>query len=134
MSKHFPAEPVLEPLPDGKRWRIVEDFHFHGKGGTITVPAGFLCDFASTPRWIWWLLPPWGRYGRAAIIHDRLYSTGEVTKEAADAIFLDGMRACGVGRMRSRVMWLAVALFGKKAWDGHRHGHKVPIREKDGVY
>jgi len=38
----------------------------------ITVPAGYRTDFASIPRLVWPLLPPVGRGGKAAIIHDWL--------------------------------------------------------------
>ena len=42
----------------------------------ITVPAGYRTDFASIPRpmtrMVWSLLPPVGRSGKAAVIHDWL--------------------------------------------------------------
>jgi len=36
------------------------------------VPAGYRTDFASIPRVVWSLLPPVGRSGKAAVIHDWL--------------------------------------------------------------
>lgn len=129
MSHAFPEEPQLEPLSDGRRWRILKDFRFVGKSENITVPAGFVCDFASTPRWLWWLLPPWGKYGRAAIVHDFAYREQFCTKEAADALFREGMRASGVGRTRATVMYFAVVMFGGKAWRANQ-GRK----KKDGAY
>lgn len=124
MSAAFPDPPRLEALTDGRRWRVLQDFHFRGKDRSVTVPAGFVTDFASTPRWAWWLLPPWGKYGRAALVHDFCYSAQFTTKAEADAVFLEGMRLSGVGRLRARVMFLAVALFGGAAWRGHQKGRK----------
>lgn len=129
MSQAFPEAPQLEPLPDGRRWRVLKDFYFYGKSRVVKVPAGTVCDFASTPRWIWWLLPPWGKYGRAAIAHDHDYQEQGVTKEVADATFYEGMRSSGVGRVRAKVIFWSVALFGGRAWRSHQHRKK-----KDGEY
>jgi hypothetical protein len=49
----------------------------------VTVPPAFKTDFASVPRPFWFWLAPWGRHGRAAIVHDFLYQLGAVTDPAA---------------------------------------------------
>lgn len=49
----------------------------------VTVPPAFKTDFASVPRPFWFWLAPWGRHGRAAIIHDFLYQLGAVTNPRA---------------------------------------------------
>ncbi|EAA2596645.1 hypothetical protein DNM18_25345, partial [Salmonella enterica subsp. enterica] len=36
----------------------------------IEVPKGFITDHATIPRIFWILLPPDGRYAKAAIIHE----------------------------------------------------------------
>src|SRR5262245_55189884 len=41
----------------------------------VTVPVGFVTDFASIPRIFWSALPPDGRYTYPAIVHDYLYWT-----------------------------------------------------------
>jgi hypothetical protein len=38
----------------------------------IRVPVGYRTDFASIPRFFWRILPPAGRYGKAAVVHDWL--------------------------------------------------------------
>lgn len=66
------------------------------------VPPGFRTDFASVPRPFWSIIAPWGRHGRAAIVHDFLYQLGSVTdvgarslrrpsKREADRIFRQAM-------------------------------------------
>jgi hypothetical protein len=49
----------------------------------VTVPPAFKTDFASVPRPFWFWLAPWGRHGRAAIVHDFLYQLGAVTDPGA---------------------------------------------------
>lgn len=44
----------------------------------IRVPAGFVTDFASIPRAFWVVLPPTGKYGKAAVVHDYLYVMGGI--------------------------------------------------------
>jgi Protein of unknown function (DUF1353) len=48
-------------------------------GEFVTAPPKFKTDFASVPRPFWFWLAPWGRHGRAAIVHDFLYQLGAVT-------------------------------------------------------
>ncbi|MBM3658313.1 MAG: DUF1353 domain-containing protein [Actinobacteria bacterium] len=109
---------------------------------TVNVPPEFATDFASVPRPFWAIISPWGRHGRAAIVHDFLYQLGGVTdvgaqtmrrpsKREADRIFREAMRVLDVAilgrrsRPRFRVwvagwrrwtMWAAVAAFGFKAY------------------
>lgn len=45
----------------------------------VIVPPGFETDFASVPRIVWSWIAPWGRHGRAAVVHDFLYQLGSVT-------------------------------------------------------
>src|ERR671919_176585 len=49
----------------------------------VNVATRFKTDFASVPRPFWFWLAPWGRHGRAAIVHDFLYQLGAVTNPVA---------------------------------------------------
>lgn len=84
------------------------------------VPAGFLTDGASVPRPFWWLIPPFGEHGQAAVLHDILCETGtmfrneipqRVSRKQADQIFRDAMKAAGVGWFKRSFMYAAV-----RAW------------------
>lgn len=92
--------------------------------GIIEVPSGFRHDSASVPRIpvAWWLAGDTAH--AAAVVHDYLYQAGGVITDAkridrrtADAVFLEAMRCSEVPGWRARVMWLAVRLFGRGAWD-----------------
>jgi hypothetical protein len=65
----------VSPFADGENWFLVEDLDYEVRdtGKIVTVPAGFVTDFASIPRPFWSILPTWGKYGPPAVVHDFLY-------------------------------------------------------------
>jgi hypothetical protein len=84
----------------------------------ITVPAGFVTDFASVPWGLWNLFPPLGRWARAAIVHDFLYETrglfGRYSRSRCDDIFREAMAVVGVGKVQRNLMWAAVRVGGPR--------------------
>src|SRR5438093_7156274 len=40
--------------------------------GRVKVPAGFVTDLASVPVFLTWIFPRYGKYTKAAILHDYL--------------------------------------------------------------
>lgn len=117
-------ERFLQPLqvelqPDRKRWRLLAPFSYLAPGiGPVEVPAGFETDFASVPRWplTFALL---GQYGHAAaVLHDWLYSTGQLPRAAADRLFLNALRSSGIARWRA---WLMFA--GARVGGARRYSH-----------
>lgn len=85
----------------------------------INVPAGYLSDYASIPRPARWLIPSWGRWAEAAVVHDYCYTdlTDALTREAADCIFREAMREIGVAVWRRWLMWAAVRVGGRGGWE-----------------
>lgn len=111
----FTTPAILEMLGH-YRWRVYAPFSFYlsdDNRDVIEVPAGFVTDLASVPRILWILLPPDGKYAKAAIIHDYLYDNALRTKAEADRIFLDGMTVLGVPKWKRMLMYGAVKLFGR---------------------
>ncbi len=111
----FTTPAILEMLGH-YNWRVYEPFAFYlsdDESDVIEVPAGFITDLATVPRIFWTLLPPDGKYAKAAIIHDYLYDNALRTKKEADLIFLDGMKVLGVPKWKRIVMYQAVRLFGR---------------------
>jgi len=51
-------------------WIVLEEFDWYG----ITVPIGFVTDFASIPVLLRSLINPVGKIRPAALVHDYLYS------------------------------------------------------------
>ena len=115
----------VEVLPGGRSVRLINNFKVTlGVGRMITVPAGFETDFASVPRLFWRLIPPWGRYSAAAVVHDYLYATASVTRYEADRIFLDLMKRLGVPLWKRRLMYRAVRLGGWASWKRFRRQNR----------
>jgi hypothetical protein len=75
---------------------------------TYPVPAHFGTDFASVPRVLTWLIPRYGRYTKAAIVHDHLCTIPERSRFDSDEVFRDAMKELGVPRLRRWLIWAAV--------------------------
>src|SRR2546427_752048 len=111
---------LVSPLADGSTWVIMRDFGYdvgaEASGDHIEVAVGFQTDFATIPRPFWIILPKWGRYGNATVIHDWLYWTQARPRPQADAIFLEAMGVLGVSGPVKYTLYWAVRLFGGLAW------------------
>jgi hypothetical protein len=111
---------LVSPLADGQTWVLMREFGYdvgaEGSQDQITVPVGFETDFASVPRPFWAILPKWGKYGNAAVIHDWLYWEQGRARPTADAILLEGMAVLGVSAVVRHTIYTAVRLFGWLAW------------------
>lgn len=115
MSK-FTDALVVTPLADGKTWVLMGAFGYDRRSERIEVDAGFQTDFASVPRILWMVLPKWGKYGNAAVIHDWLYWKQDHSRAEADRIFLEGMSRLGVSAWTKYLMYYAVRAFGWLGW------------------
>ena len=83
----------------------------------VLVPASFLTDFASIPDLARGLYSPFGRHGKAAVVHDWLYAIGEPgLRDTADRIFLHAMTELQVDETARQIMYAAVQVGGKAAW------------------
>lgn len=104
-----------------KIYRITKEFEyrigdFDLPFGTITVPVGFLTDFASIP----WPLTKWfkpdGPWAKAAVIHDYMLVRIDTeklnhTRIVADAIFYEAMLVSDVGPILSYLFYAFVRLW-----------------------
>lgn len=112
----FTSPAVLEVLDDWE-FRLLLPFEFYeGNRENPTavhcVPAGFVTDLASVPRWLWSFLQPTGRYTKAAILHDWLIQADSgVSRADADRIFYDAMVVLGVKPRLAWLMYKAVRIY-----------------------
>jgi len=117
-----PIAPVpLMPFGDGEDSVLTAPLEYRIGQSTfvITVPKGFVTDFASTPRAIWAILPPNGRYQLAAVVHDFLYWDQGCTRQQADDLLRAAMAESRVKPRERDIIWQAVRSFGSSAWDGN---------------
>lgn len=103
---------VKENPSNPEEFILVEDLIYQGNTDTFTVPAGFITDFASVPRILWNLFPPYGKYTKAAVLHDYFYIVQTISRKDADGLFRRTMRELGVGKVRRWLMWAAVRIGG----------------------
>jgi Protein of unknown function (DUF1353) len=105
----------------------------------VTVTPTFTTDFASVPRPFWFFIAPWGRHGRAAIVHDFVYQGGAVTnllkpvdkrmrrpsKRESDRIFRQAMAVLDEKILKQSKLWsgrlkplvgLRLALAAPRRW------------------
>lgn len=113
---------VLVRQFDDTDWRLEEEVVYAGRTDTFTVPAGTLTDFASVPRVFAWLVPKYGRYTAAAVLHDHLVRVerpaGRISPRDADGLFRRAMRELGVPFLQRWFMWGAVRLGSLTDRDG----------------
>jgi hypothetical protein len=120
--------------------RLLHPIHYHVHADDspeiITVPAGFVTDFASIPWGLWNLFPPWGPHARPAIVHDFLYESSgggwwapegeparryitratDYTRAEADGVFREALQVVGVPGWRRTLMYRAVRAGGGSGW------------------
>jgi hypothetical protein len=111
---------------DDQDWQILRALTYHATKEDFEVPVGEHTDFASVPRAFVWFIPRYGRYTKAAILHDYLCSVvvpaGRISRIDADGILRRAMRELGVPFLHRWIMWAAVRLgaltnpAGRKDW------------------
>jgi len=116
----FPLQLIDAGMKGSSRmWKLASKFRYVGSK-IIDVPVGFLTDGASVPRVFWSLFDPTGPYLQAAVIHDYLYITQIFSRETSDLIFLEAMKACGVGFLTRQAVYRAVRFGGWVGWERNK--------------
>lgn len=103
-------------------WRLEQDLVYESleedMGIPIIVPAGYVTDGASIPRIFWAVLPSWGRYSRAAVVHDLLCTRlcqgkphpQAPTRKIADAIFYEALWVSSVSYPIRMILWFGARI------------------------
>lgn len=129
------TNPAVLELLDNYRWRLVEPFEYYTDlfcfeilecsleefwarpvnepTYVVRVPINYITDLTSVPRLLWSIFPPNGKYAKAAIVHDYLYSNAIGNKAWADSVFREAMGVLGVPKWRRWAMYWAVRIFGR---------------------
>ena len=103
-----------------KRWELLSPFVATVGDRLIRVPPGYITDFASVPRLPLAFLLFGNKGHRAAVIHDYLYSTHEVSREEADEIFKSLLSEDGAGGFTRSLMHLGVRIGGWIGWNNYK--------------
>ncbi len=122
------TNPLRVEALEENTWKLLEQFEYHvghlGSNDIVKVPIGYETDFATIPQIFWSIIPPWGKYGKAAVVHDFLCSDGyfirvvdgvdvkvPVTRLEADNIFLEAMTVLDVDDVTKYAMYGAVRAY-----------------------
>lgn len=133
----FTSDLKVKVLDNGDRYEILEDFVYYRDNDAnikLKVPPGYVTDFASIPRMFWSIFPPFGKYTKAAVLHDVLCDAflekktwasvitsdsilpdlvkySKVTRKEADLIFKEAMKAVKVKKFDRFCLYWAVRLY-----------------------
>lgn len=157
----FLTHPALYPQDDGRTWVTAGPLRWKN-GRVYQVPKWFVTDFASVPvvipslltlliswgasyyvsdLWAAMLavfvashlgLTPFGRHQLAAVLHDYLYYSGEVSRAEADRVFRYAMADKGVFLTKRWAMWASVRCFGWMFWKTTGGTNRVMTEEPRG--
>ena len=105
-----------KPGPDGtvRPWINLLPFRYNSKAASriITVPSGFLSDFASTPR-VPIIYEMFGNIAyEEAMLHDYLYTSGRESRATAVAVLREACELNGMPAWRRWGLWIGVRLGG----------------------
>ncbi len=102
-------------------WRVLTPFSYKiDEESWVTIPKGYLTDGASVPRLFWNMIPPWGVYGQAAVVHDLLCEylsvvrNGKpvlITRKECDAVLNQAMQNLGVPTLQRWLIYSAVCAY-----------------------
>jgi len=131
-------------------YEVVEDCQFTR---ILTVPKGFVTDFASVPRWLWALFPPHGAAMPASVLHDfcytvhprevihnRIAARGDIElnpydpvrdRLIADRVFRNGLLKAGISKLQAEIMYRAVRWFGAYRFKHYGKSRKTVRKERE---
>jgi len=124
--RSYSAAEIKAQGGDQQLYAVTRSFRYVSDrlGRAVTVPRGFVTDFASIPRAAWEFLDPedpiiaW-----PSVIHDYLYSCqGRLpdgftySRDDADAVLREGMEVCGASSVIRNAVYQAVQKFGASHW------------------
>ena len=114
-----PIPPVdFRPFSDGMHWIVREPLTYTIgiSSDSVTVPVGFVTDFASIPQALQSIIRANGPYILPAVVHDYLYWKQTCTRQQADQILLLGMIENQVREIHRSAIHGAVTVAGGFAW------------------
>ena len=119
----FLTELVVESVR-GTPYRILRKplIYKNGVGDYIAVPVGFKTDYASIPKILRsYIDQDSGRIRDAAVLHDYLYTTCILSREASDHYFHEAMIGLGMPKFKAWIAWKSVRMFGKSSYKSRYH-------------
>ena len=118
--------PVASKLLGVDHWVVTQEFIYYigteNSNKWVLIPAGYLTDGASVPKMLQLLLPPWGSYGQAAVLHDYLCEHGEIMdgfdysfvgRRYIDGVLSEAMKVLNVSEWKRGLIMSGVDFYRK---------------------
>lgn len=99
--------------------RLLKPITFIGNDGRrYLIPAGYVSDGASVPRFFWRLLSPCidGRTLPSSVVHDFEYDHAIGTRSGSDGDYYARLVADGYPKCKAMLTWAGVRMGGSKRW------------------
>lgn len=115
-----PIDPVdFRPFVDGRHWIVRQPLTYRigVSNDSVTVPPGFVTDFASIPQALQSIIRQNGLYILPAVVHDYLYWKQTCTRAQSDQILQFAMTENKVRDFHRIAIYDAVKAAGSFAWD-----------------
>ena len=125
-----PITPVfLKPFIDGRNWIVGEvlTYKIGISQDSITVPVGFVTDFASIPPALQSFIQQNGPSLLPAVVHDYLYWKQTCTKDQSDQILLLAMIEHKVPEAQRIAIYQAVHYAGIFSWEANARDRKAGL-------
>ena len=95
------------------RWKLIEKLEYGSESGALfIVKPGFITDLASIPRPLRLIFEVNGKHRKAAVLHDWLYKSKELSRSKCDELFLEAMKSTGVSYWKRYMMYWGVRVGG----------------------
>lgn len=121
MSFGFAKTTLDVRTSNGRDVTLLEPLVYTAKSGeVITAPVGTVSDGASTPRVIWQVIPPFGPYWMATVLHDYLYRLTKQPRDYCDNMLMEAMESLGVEFLLREAIYEGVHLGGEVAFNDDR--------------
>jgi hypothetical protein len=91
-------------------WQVTENCLLNQYG--IIINEGFQTDLVSSPRLLWFIIPPHGVSVNAAVVHDFLSRNKIVKRKVCDDIFFELLKETQLRSWQCLAMYLFVRAFG----------------------
>ena len=115
-----------------RNWEVKKDWKYNIDGTEYVIPAGFVFDGASIPKFLRTFFSPVGVLLIGGLVHDYAYkyktllkvnkkeTMGEITQKRADQIFRDINVIVNGFYVMNRLAYYSLRVGGFVAWNGHR--------------
>lgn len=85
--------------------------------GTITVPAGMITDGGSIPKLFQNIIAPMGKYLRAFVMHDALYTFKWFSRDDSDRALWRALKLLGMPELEANTVYDALHIGGESHWN-----------------